>query len=288
MQVELAQLALVDGDTEYNTRRVIETIDNADVAGGTQMIVFPETALSGFPTPENIARVAQASDSPALGAVVQAAKRRKVSVALGIAEFEGGHYYNSNMLIDRNGQTVMQYRKTHLWSSDFGVFEAGNSFESCVWEDLRLGLLICYDIEFPETARALAALGTQLAIVTDGNMNPYGPVHRRASVARAMENQMFVAIVNRCGSGENGLTFPGESALIDPYGDVVASAGAQETVLKVTVDLTKLDACRQHYRYLDDRRVLLGLKPKISSGDSRSSQISDEFDHRNLPTYANK
>jgi (R)-amidase len=87
------------------------------------------------------------------------------------------------------------YRKTHLWSCDIGVFSTGNSFDTCLWNGLRVGMLICYDVEFPEPARALGMLGTQLAIITDGNMDPYGPVHRRAGVARAMENQIFVAIV---------------------------------------------------------------------------------------------
>ena len=72
MQVELAQLALIDSDVAHNTRKVVETIGRADTAGGTKLIVFPETTLSGFPTRENIADVAQTLDGPALFTVANA------------------------------------------------------------------------------------------------------------------------------------------------------------------------------------------------------------------------
>lgn len=275
MQAELAQIALVDSNTEHNTRRVIESIGQADVEGGTRLVVFPEATLSGFPTRDNIADVAQSIDGPALTAVRDAAKRAGVSVAVGLAEREGARFYNTTVLIDERGEIVLRYRKTHLWASDVGVFTPGDRFETCLWNGMTVGLLICYDIEFPETARAIAALGTDLAIVTNGNMNPFGPVHRRAITARAMENQMFALMANRCGSGDDDLTFPGESALIDPFGEVVASAGSEETVLTANIDWMRLEASREHYRYLHDARVPLGLTP-VNNADGSRALLIDE------------
>lgn len=275
MQAELAQIALVDSNLEHNTRRVIESIGQADVEGGTRLVVFPEATLSGFPTRDNIADVAQSIDGAALTAVRDAAKRAGVSVAVGLAEREGARFYNTTVLIDERGEIVLRYRKTHLWASDVGVFTPGDRFETCLWNGMTVGLLICYDIEFPETARAIAALGTDLAIVTNGNMNPFGPVHRRAITARAMENQMFALMANRCGSGDDDLTFPGESALIDPFGEVVASAGSEETVLTANIDWMRLEASREHYRYLHDARVPLGLTP-VNNADGSRALLIDE------------
>ena len=85
MQVELAQLSLIDGDVAHNTRKVVETIGRADVAGGTKLVVFPETTLSGFPTRENIADVAQPIHGPALSLVRDTARRTGVAVAVGLA-----------------------------------------------------------------------------------------------------------------------------------------------------------------------------------------------------------
>jgi (R)-amidase len=275
MQAELAQLALVDGDVAHNTRKVIETIGRADVAGGTKLIVFPEATLSGFPTRENVADVAQSLDSPALTSVRDAARRAGVSVAVGLAEREGARFYNTTVLVDDKGEIALRYRKTHLWASDVGVFTPGDRFETCLWNGLTVGLLICYDIEFPETARAVAALDADLLIVTNGNMDPFGPVHRRAITARAMENQMFALMVNRCGSGDDNLTFPGESALVDPFGEIVAAAGAQETLLGVDIDFKRLEASREHYRYLNDARVPLGLTPIDNANGSRALVIEE-------------
>src|SRR4051812_34731629 len=100
MQAELAQIALVDSNLEHNTRRVIESIGRADVEGGTKLVVFPEATLSGFPTRDNIADVAQSIDGAALTAVRDAAKRAGVSVAVGLAEREGARFYNTTVLID--------------------------------------------------------------------------------------------------------------------------------------------------------------------------------------------
>ncbi|WP_158940523.1 carbon-nitrogen hydrolase family protein [Burkholderia sp. S171] len=275
MQAELAQLALVDGDVGHNTRKVIETICRADIAGGTKLIVFPEATLSGFPTRENVADVAQSLDGPALAAVRDAARRAGVSVAVGLAEREGARFYNTTVLVDDKGEITLRYRKTHLWASDVGVFTPGDRFETCLWNGITVGLLICYDIEFPETARAVAALDADLLIVTNGNMDPFGPVHRRAITARAMENQMFALMVNRCGTGDDNLTFPGESALVDPFGEIVAAAGAQEKLLSVDIDFKRLEASREHYRYLNDARVPLGLTPVDNANGSRALLIEE-------------
>src|SRR5471030_1273893 len=123
MQAELAQLALIDGGVEHNTRKVVETIGRADVAGGTKLIVFPEAALSGFPTRENVADVAQPLDGRALTAVRDAARRAGVSVAVGLAEREGARFYNTTVLVDDKGEIALRYRKTHLWASDVGRSE---------------------------------------------------------------------------------------------------------------------------------------------------------------------
>jgi (R)-amidase len=260
LQLELAQIPIVDGAVGVsgaNVQRVLKTI--AQRSAETDLIVFPETTLSGFPTRHNVGEVAEPIDGPSLTAVRHAAREARVAVAVGFAERDGSRFFNTTVLVDEHGEIALRYRKTHLWASDVGVFEPGDRYDVCTFKGMTVGLLICYDIEFPETARAVASLGADLLIVTNGNMEPFGPVHRRAIVARAMENQMFAALVNRVGSGDDNLTFPGESALIDPFGDVVCDAGQHEQVLRATLDPARLEGAREHYRYLHDARVALDL-----------------------------
>ncbi|WP_448091066.1 carbon-nitrogen hydrolase family protein [Pseudomonas azerbaijanoccidentalis] len=254
MEVELAQLAGRDNDTAYNLERALEAINAC--AADTQLIMFPESHLMGFPSAESVAEVAEPLDGPTVSAIIAAARERNIAVVVGTAESDNGRFYNTTLLITPEG-IALKYRKTHLWASDRGVFEAGDRYATCLWNGVRIGLLICYDIEFPETARALAQLGAELLLVTNGNMDPYGPTHRTAIMARAQENQAFALMVNRVEEGDSGLLFAGGSALVDPLGSLLFEAGREQGQFAVELDLNQLTAARQDYRYLDDQRLKL-------------------------------
>jgi (R)-amidase len=255
MKVELAQLAGQDNGTAHNLQSALAAI--AACARDTQLIVFPETHLMGFPSADTVARVAEPLDGPTVQAVQQAARAHNVAVVVGVAESDDGRYYNTTLLITAEGDIALRYRKTHLWASDRGVFSAGDRFVTALWNGVRVGVLICYDIEFPESARALAQLGAELIIVTNGNMDPYGPTHRTAIMARAQENQAFALMVNRVGEGDGQLVFAGGSALVDPFGTLLHEAGREPCQFSVELDLGQLDAARRDYRYLDDQRLRL-------------------------------
>jgi (R)-amidase len=254
MNIELAQVPSRDGDKAYNLQTALAAIEFC--SPHTQLIVFPETHLSGFPTIENVADVAEPIDGSLITRIQQAAHVKQVSVVIGFVEADGERYYNTTVLVTPN-EIALRYRKTHLWSSDKDVLLPGDRFATCMWQGVRVGLLICYDIEFPETARALGQLGAELIIVTNGNMDPYGPVHRAAIMARAIENQAFAVMVNRVGEGDGALTFAGGSTVIDPFGRALVEAGREEAHLSATLDLSLLDAVRTDYRYLEDRRLVL-------------------------------
>lgn len=264
MKVELAQLAGRDNDTAYNLERTLAAM--AACAADTQLILFPEGHLMGFPSAQSVDEVAEALDGPSVSAVIAAARQRNIAVAIGMAENDNGRFYNTTLLITPEG-IALKYRKTHLWASDRGVYEAGDRYATCLFNGVRVGLLICYDIEFPESARALAQLGAELLIVTNGNMDPYGPTHRTAIMARAQENQAFALMVNRVQEGDGGLLFAGGSALVDPLGTLLFEAGREEGQFAVELDLNQLTAARQDYRYLDDQRLKLpGERVEHASG----------------------
>ena len=254
MNIEMVQLAGRDGDTAYNLTRTLNAI--ATCAGDTDLLVFPETHLTGFVGGQQLAQVAEPLDGPTLHAVLQAVRERGVGVVVGIAEVHEGTIYNTSVLVTPEGITL-QYRKTHLWPSERGDFCPGDRFTTVVWQGVRIGLLICYDIELPETSRALAQLGAELIIVTNGNMDPYGPVHRTAIMARAQENQAFAVMANRVGAGDDGLVFAGGSMAVDPFGRVLVEAGREENRQVVALDFDQLKAARRDYDYLKDRRLLL-------------------------------
>ena len=264
MKIELVQLAGRDGDTAYNLSRTLNAI--ATCAGDTDLLVFPETYLSGFVGGAQLAQVAEPLHGTTLQTVLQAVRERGVAVVLGFAEVHQGMFYNSAVLVTPEG-IALQYRKTHLWPSERSDFSPGDRFTTVLWRGVRVGLLICYDIELPETSRALAQLGAEVVIVTNGNMDPYGLVHRTAIMARAQENQLFAVMVNRVGAGDDGLVFAGGSMAVDPFGRVLFEAGRDEVRHVVELDLDQLKAARRDYDYLKDRRLmLLGEQTEHSDG----------------------
>lgn len=254
MKLELVQLAGRDGDTAYNLRRTLEAI--AQCAPGTDIVVFPEAQITGFLNQQNIAGQALTLDSPEIQRVQQAAQERNVAVVVGLIENDDGQYFNTTLFITPDG-IPLSYRKTHLWVSEPGLVLPGDRYATLEWRGVRIGLLICYDTEFPETARAVAALGAELILVTDGNMEPYAHVHRTSVTARAQENQVFAVVVNRVGQGEDDTVFAGGSAVVDPFGHVLLESGRQECRHVIELDMAQLSEARAVYHYRTDQRFQL-------------------------------
>ena len=133
----------------------------------------------------------------------------------------------------------------------------GAEFPVCRWNGIRVGLLICFDIEFPETARMLANKGAEIILVLDGMMKPHGHVHRRVVPVRALENQVYVLMANRVGAGDR-YTFSGESQVADPFGRVLAIASTERPqALTVTLDMDAVDRARSEFRYVDLATIAL-------------------------------
>jgi len=254
IKAELAQIPVIDGDKTNNLARVLAAIDSA--ASDTDLLLLPECSLSGFPTAANRSQLAEPVDGASLTAVRRAAKNKGISVVLGFTEADKGRFFNTTVLIEPEQGVVLKYRKTHLWPGERGIVEAGDRLVTTCWKGIRVGILICYDIEFPETARALGQLGAELLLVTNGNFDPYASVHRACIMARAVENQAFALMVNRCGT-DNGLAFCGGSAAVDPFGKLLAEAGRDETRIRLSLDLAQLTESRKNYSYQQHQRIKL-------------------------------
>jgi (R)-amidase len=256
LRLRLIQSTLRDGDVRGNLEQALAHITAA--RGHTDLVVFSETYLQGFPTPDTIDQLAESVDGPSLGAVRDAARAAGVAVVIGCAERDGHRHFNTALLIDEQGEIRLRYRKIHRYESDLGVFDAGEAFPICVWRGVPIGLLICFDLEFPETARALARQGAHLIVIADGMMNPYGSIHRAMLPVRALENQVFVAMANRVGPGER-YTFCGTSLVAAPDGAVVAVApDDRDAVVDVRLDLDEVARARAAFSYVDLAAVPLG------------------------------
>ncbi|MFI7858863.1 carbon-nitrogen hydrolase family protein [Pseudomonas promysalinigenes] len=230
---------------------------------GAQLLVCPEMFLSGY----NIGlaqaeRLAEAEDGPSAMEVVEIAQAHRIAIVYGYPErAEDGAIYNSVQLIDAHGSSLCNYRKTHLFGElDRAMFSAGaDHFPVVELQGWKLGLLICYDIEFPENARRLALAGAELILVPTANMVPYDFVCQVTVRSRAQENQCYLVYANYCGA-EDEIQYCGQSSIIGPDGSLLAMAGRDECLLLADLEHDRLMRARQAFPYLTDLRQELNWR----------------------------
>jgi (R)-amidase len=228
----LAQLPSMPGQTQANAERAVKALgDHPEV----DIAVFPELYLGGYDLAQ-VPESARAPDCPELRAIAAAAAATSTAVVVGFAErAEDGTLFNSVACIDRDGSLAGVYRKTRLFGAEPDVFEPGDELRIVRLAGLDVGPLICFDIEFPEPARELAAAGAELLVTSSANMAPFGPDHERATRERSLENRLPHLYANGVGA-IGGLLLVGGSRSVDASGAVLADAGSDgESLLVVPV-----------------------------------------------------
>lgn len=255
MRIALLQGPTGSGDVAGNLV-MLERVAVEVAAAGARLLVAPEMFLTGYDIgAEAVARLAEPADGPSAQAVSRIAARAGVGVAYGFPERAGGRVFNAVSLVGPDGDVVTTYRKTHLYGEvDSLAFSPGDGgFTTVTFEGVTLGLLVCYDVEFPETVRSLALAGAELVVVPTALMVPYDVVAQVVVPARAFENQVYLAYANRTGR-ETQLEYCGRSCVVGPDGADLARAGSGEEVLLADLDLEHLRASRSTGGHLTDRR----------------------------------
>lgn len=254
MRTALLQSSGRPGSSVENLKVLDEAAGRA-AAAGAGLLVAPEMFLTGYAIGDDIARLAEPADGGSSDAIAEIAERHGLAVAYGYPERDAGTVHNSAQLIAADGTRLANYRKTHL----FGCFERDHftpGDQPVVQAELgglTVGLLICYDVEFPENVRAHALAGTDLLLVPTAQMHPFQFVAESVIPVRAFENQMYVAYVNRVGL-EGEFEFVGLSTLAGPDGVARARAGRGEELVFADADPAFLAASREANPYLKDRR----------------------------------
>ena len=231
----------------------------AAAAAGADLLVLPELFLTGYNLGAARAReLALDPEGEQIGRARALAAEIGIALCFGFPERVGDGVANSAILIDEAGGARLIYRKVHLFGDlDRGMFALrGDGFPVVAWRGLSLGLAICYDIEFPETARMMALAGADLILVPTALMPPYYVVADSLVPARAYENQVYIAYANHCG-GEPGIDYIGHSSICGPDGAVLAKAGAGPTRLMARIDPGHLAEVRRRDPLLADRRPAL-------------------------------
>ena len=283
MKISCIQMNMKLGDREYNFAHADELIAQA-VKAAPDVIVLPETWNTGFFPRERLAEMADSDAAETIRRIGALAKAYQVNIVAGsianrkaareknaanasekstdernaagmCADGKTRNVYNTACVFDRCGNCIAAYDKVHLFSpmGEDDAFTAGDRICQFTLDGIPCGLIICYDLRFPEWVRKTALSGIDILFVVS-----QWPAARTSHLlalitARAIENQTFVACCNSCGMAYDTV-YGGNSAILDPLGETITSAGAEEMILTADCDFSQIEAIRRSIPVFHDRR----------------------------------
>ncbi len=253
-RIALAQLSPILFDKRANLEKAERAIHDA-ARQKAEIIIFPELYLTGYRLERRAVEFAESRQGEIVQHLAHLAQQHQITILMGYAELaDDGHAaYDAVLIAAPDGKTPTSYRKTHLFQHENNWFIPGE--ELIVYPSTRgdIGIMICYEAEFPEIARTLALRGAEWLAVSTAVMRPYEDIYDLAIRSRALENHRWVVAANRVGR-EGDLEFFGRSMVCDPHGRVLIQAEEDETVLVAEIDLDKNKQARKEGDYLRDRR----------------------------------
>lgn len=226
-----------------------------DTAPDANLLVLPELALCGYGDGERIRRLAAPIGSAFIADVQALARDAGIGLIFGYAELEDQTRYNSALAIGPDGGILGNYRKVNLWGThERGLFRAGEPSPVLRFGAMSLGLLICYDLEFPEAARDLVLRGADTLVVISATSRPYEVVPNALVPARGYETGSYVIYANRAGV-DGAFTFIGSSRVTAPDGSVLAAAPVDRAaIIRAEISPEVVERWRSGHDYLRDRR----------------------------------
>ena len=286
VRVACAQLALDVDRPHDNLRATVEAIASA-ARDGAQVVVLPELASSGyvFEDAEELSGVAEGRDGPTVSAWSEAAAHHGVVVVGGFPErASDGSVHNSAVLVDPSGPRAF-YRKAHLWDREQGMYAPGNEGPPVVSTAFgQIGLMVCYDLEFPEWVRLAALSGAEL-ICAPANWpwfpRPDGerPMEIVKVQANASVNRVAIAVCDRVGT-ERSVSWLGGSVIVDADGYPLTALSLGEEahpIADVDLSATRTKRLGPSNHVFDDRRTDL-YGPATPTATSSGGDVQHETD----------
>ena len=255
MKIACAQMNVRLGDPAYNFAHAEELVRKA-AAEGADVVMLPETWNLGFFPRENLSELADQNGEKVQRLFGTLAREAHVNIVAGsAATVRGEKVFNTAYVFDREGACVAAYDKTHLFTpmGEHEYFTPGDHLCTFTLDGVKCGLIICYDLRFPELTRSLVLQGADLLFVP-AEWPAVRMLHwQTLNRARAIENQIFLACCNGCGmAGET--VYGGHSAVYDPWGELLAEADDREEIILADCDFSIKEQIRNSINVFRDRR----------------------------------
>lgn len=258
--IALAQLRCELQNKEMNRERILQALEEAS-RQQADYVLFPELYLTGYVMNEQLPLLAEPENGPSIRQIREQAKRCRVGAIVGFPERDGELLYNCALLIGKDGEIIGKHRKVHLYHNEKEWFTPGESLSVFTLPEGKIGIMITYDMEFPETARILALKEAKLLLVLAANMVPYQSYQDIYLHARALENHVFIAAANMVGLDNENIFF-GESQVVHPNGSSLYKAGNNEVIPVVSVEIEETNPEQHLLDYLNNRRTTVYRREK--------------------------
>jgi len=260
------------GDKQRNLATAERLVKEA-AADGAELVALPEK-WNLLASGEELLAGAEPLDGPSLSAARGWARQLGIHLLAGsVSERGEGKAFNTSVLIGPEGEDLAVYRKIHMFDVDVGGVsyresdheEPGEEIVTAPIGEAVLGLSVCYDLRFPELYRILALRGARLLAVPSAFTLATGRDHWEVLLrARAIENQAFVLAPNQVGEAPPHFSSCGRSAIVDPWGVVLATAPDAECTVVADLDLGRQDRVRESLPSLANRRPQAYLWPQLA------------------------
>ena len=264
MKVAILQMAVALGEPQKNIASLYRMAEAA-MEDRPDILLLPELWPVGF-YPQPILDYADADGRQMRDILSKLAASYQVNIVGGtVANAIGKQVFNTCYVFDRTGQLAATYHKTHLFtpSGEADDFEPGNSLVTVTLDGVKCGIAVCYDIRFPEFTRQLVL--ADISVLFLPAAWPQARLFHWQTLirARAIENQIFVVACNEAGLGPHDTMLAGHSAIIDPWGEILAEAGEEECILQGNLRPAIRTQIKETMDVLADRReTLYQSKPK--------------------------
>jgi len=253
IRIAALQMQTAGADTAANLAR-IEAAAHEAAQAGTTLLVTPELGITSYGGGEDILALPEPADGVIAARLGQIARETSVALVAGFAEKAGDAIYNSAIYTDGSGDPSV-YRKSHLYGDYERNLFAPAKPSTCLFSHhgMKLGMLICYDVEFPENVRRLALAGADMILVPTATPAGYSGsfIAEKMIPVRAFENQVFIAYVNNVGR-DGEFDYAGQSVIAAPDGSALAQARLSEALLTADIDPALYARSRSENTYLRD------------------------------------
>jgi omega-amidase len=249
--VTLVQMPCIEGKRDHNFAKARLLLEQYKPGKGVQFIQFPELFAIGFrhadyhkigpgvpgPTTEFLSALAEEYGAYVIGTGIEKSDDK---------------FYNTLVLSKPSGKILGTYRKIHPFQEERDVFKGGDMIVVFDCSGINVGVQICYDLRFPEVTRKLALEGAELVLVPAAFPDPRSEHWNILVRARAIENQLYMAAVNRIGFGFDGKTYFGHSQVVDPWGVVLSRRNSEERLVITHGNTEMIKAVRSQITSYDD------------------------------------